>query len=63
MPDVPKFIAIICDADIYTKHQPVQLGRDVFTVADLEEMKRKEEMTYQTRTKTQRWRSGSELKS
>ena len=38
MPDTPKCIAIICDADIYTKYESVQIYRDMFTVADLEEM-------------------------
>jgi len=43
MSDTPGIISDLCDADSYTKYELVQTGRDVFTVAELEEMKRKEE--------------------
>ena len=43
MPDTPGIIIDLCNADNYTKYEPLQIGRDVFTVAQLEEMKRKEE--------------------
>ena len=39
MPDTPSIITSLCDADNYTKYELVQTGRDLFTVADLEEMK------------------------
>ena len=50
MSDTPRTISTLCDADNYTKYELVQTSRDLFTVADLEEMKG-EGMTYQTRYK------------
>jgi len=43
MVDTPYFITALCDADYCTKSRFAQMGRDAFTVADLEEMKREEE--------------------
>ena len=43
MPDTPSIITSLCDADNYTKYGVAQVGRNVFTVAEFEEMKGKEE--------------------
>ena len=40
MPDTPGIIADLCDADKYTKYGVVRAGRDWFTVAELEEIKK-----------------------
>ena len=39
MPDTPGIISTLCDADNYTKYGVARTGRNVFTVAELEEMK------------------------
>lgn len=38
MPDTPSIITSLCDADNYTKYGVAQVGRNVFTVAEFEEM-------------------------
>ena len=42
MADTPNIIIPLCDADYCTKSELAQIGRDVFTVTDLEEMKGEE---------------------
>ena len=45
MPDTPGIITDLCDGDGYTKEGVVRMGRDLFTVAELEEMNERR-MTY-----------------
>lgn len=42
MPDTLNIIIPLCDADYCAISQLAQIGRDAFTVADLEEMKGEE---------------------
>jgi hypothetical protein len=39
MTDTPGIITDLCDADNYTKEGVVRMGREAFTVSDLEEIK------------------------
>ena len=43
MSDTPGIITDLCDGDNYTKYEVVRMGREAFTVSDLEEIKRKAE--------------------
>jgi len=38
MPDIPNIIIPLCDADYCAISKTGQIGRDVLTIADLEEM-------------------------
>jgi len=43
MQDTPGIITDLCDGDGYTKEGVVRMGRDLFTVAELLEIKRRGE--------------------